>query len=81
MLFADGTEIGLRSLHIFDLNLNAVPSISGPWILTCESFTEYTIFAGAHNCDQGNMTRILESIRIAKARGATMRVGPELEIT
>ena len=27
------------------------------------------------------MERILESIRIAKARGATMRVGPELEIT
>ncbi|KAF7794441.1 hypothetical protein EIP86_005575 [Pleurotus ostreatoroseus] len=27
------------------------------------------------------MERILESIRIAKARGATMRVGPELEVT
>ena len=29
---------------------------------------------------QGNLTRILESIRIAKERGATLRVGPELEI-
>ncbi|GJE90327.1 glutamine-dependent NAD(+) synthetase [Phanerochaete sordida] len=30
---------------------------------------------------EGNLERILESIRIAKERGATMRVGPELEIT
>ncbi|KZT07503.1 glutamine-dependent NAD(+) synthetase with GAT domain-containing protein [Laetiporus sulphureus 93-53] len=30
---------------------------------------------------QGNLERILESIRIAKERGATLRVGPELEIT
>ncbi|TPX32426.1 NAD+ synthase (glutamine-hydrolysing) [Synchytrium microbalum] len=29
---------------------------------------------------QGNMERILESIRIAKERGATYRLGPELEI-
>ncbi|OLL24912.1 Glutamine-dependent NAD(+) synthetase [Neolecta irregularis DAH-3] len=29
----------------------------------------------------GNLGRILESIRIAKARGASLRVGPELEIT
>ncbi|KAI0083838.1 glutamine-dependent NAD(+) synthetase with GAT domain-containing protein [Irpex rosettiformis] len=29
----------------------------------------------------GNLERILESIRIAKERGATLRVGPELEIT
>ncbi|KAJ3932763.1 MAG: hypothetical protein NXY57DRAFT_1071478 [Lentinula lateritia] len=29
---------------------------------------------------QGNMERILESIAIAKRRGATLRVGPELEI-
>ncbi|KAH9967593.1 glutamine-dependent NAD synthetase with GAT domain-containing protein [Russula dissimulans] len=29
---------------------------------------------------QGNMERIVESIVIAKARGATVRVGPELEI-
>ncbi|KII85887.1 hypothetical protein PLICRDRAFT_44308 [Plicaturopsis crispa FD-325 SS-3] len=29
---------------------------------------------------QGNMERILESISIAKQRGATLRVGPELEI-
>ncbi|EGN95015.1 hypothetical protein SERLA73DRAFT_170906 [Serpula lacrymans var. lacrymans S7.3] len=29
---------------------------------------------------QGNMERILESIAIAKQRGATLRVGPELEI-
>lgn len=29
---------------------------------------------------QGNLERILTSIRIAKERGATMRVGPELEI-
>ncbi|EIN09648.1 glutamine-dependent NAD(+) synthetase with GAT domain-containing protein [Punctularia strigosozonata HHB-11173 SS5] len=28
----------------------------------------------------GNLKRILESIRIAKERGATLRVGPELEI-
>ncbi|PCH36266.1 glutamine-dependent NAD(+) synthetase with GAT domain-containing protein [Wolfiporia cocos MD-104 SS10] len=30
---------------------------------------------------QGNLERILESICIAKQRGATLRVGPELEIT
>jgi hypothetical protein len=29
---------------------------------------------------QGNLERILASISIAKARGATLRVGPELEI-
>ncbi|TIA90965.1 hypothetical protein E3P99_01305 [Wallemia hederae] len=30
---------------------------------------------------QGNYERILESIKISKARGASLRVGPELEIT
>ncbi|KAL4252138.1 Glutamine-dependent NAD(+) synthetase [Abortiporus biennis] len=30
---------------------------------------------------EGNLERILESIRVAKQRGATLRVGPELEIT
>lgn len=30
---------------------------------------------------EGNAERIIESIRIAKARGATFRTGPELEIT
>lgn len=30
---------------------------------------------------EGNRDRILESIKIAKERGATLRVGPELEIT
>jgi predicted amidohydrolase len=30
---------------------------------------------------QGNKQRILESIRIAKERGAKLRVGPELEIS
>lgn len=29
---------------------------------------------------EGNCQRILESIRIAKAKGAKLRVGPELEI-
>jgi hypothetical protein len=29
---------------------------------------------------QGNMDRILKSIQIAKERGASLRVGPELEI-
>ena len=29
---------------------------------------------------QGNMDRIIESIVVAKERGATVRVGPELEI-
>jgi NAD+ synthase (glutamine-hydrolysing) len=29
---------------------------------------------------QGNMDRIIESIVVAKARGAAVRVGPELEI-
>lgn len=29
---------------------------------------------------KGNRDRILESIRIAKAQGATLRTGPELEI-
>ena len=32
-------------------------------------------------CGAGNLERILESIRIAKERGAKLRVGPELEIT
>jgi predicted amidohydrolase len=30
---------------------------------------------------EGNAERIIESIRIAKARGARFRTGPELEIT
>ena len=30
---------------------------------------------------EGNLERILESIRIAKEYGAKLRVGPELEIT
>ncbi|KAF9914266.1 glutamine-dependent NAD(+) synthetase, partial [Lobosporangium transversale] len=30
---------------------------------------------------KGNVARILESIRVAKERGATLRIGPELEIT
>jgi len=30
---------------------------------------------------EGNADRIIESIRIAKERGAKLRVGPELEIT
>jgi len=30
---------------------------------------------------EGNAERIIESIRQAKAAGASMRVGPELEIT
>lgn len=30
---------------------------------------------------EGNAERIIESIRKAKAAGATLRVGPELEIT
>jgi NAD+ synthase (glutamine-hydrolysing) len=29
----------------------------------------------------GNLERILKSIAIAKERGATLRVGPELEVT
>lgn len=29
---------------------------------------------------QGNFQRIMESIRLAKQRGACLRVGPELEI-
>ena len=29
---------------------------------------------------QGNFERILQSIAVAKSRGATLRVGPELEI-
>jgi predicted amidohydrolase len=33
-----------------------------------------------HDSQKGNMERILESIVVAKARGATVRVGPELEI-
>jgi NAD+ synthase (glutamine-hydrolysing) len=30
---------------------------------------------------EGNLKRILESIRIAKAKGSKLRVGPELEVT
>lgn len=30
---------------------------------------------------EGNAERIIESIRIAKAKGARFRTGPELEIT
>jgi predicted amidohydrolase len=29
---------------------------------------------------EGNRDRVLESIRVAKSRGATIRTGPELEI-
>lgn len=29
---------------------------------------------------KGNLSRILESIRVAKAQGATLRTGPELEV-
>lgn len=29
---------------------------------------------------EGNTDRVIESIRIAKSRGAKLRVGPELEI-
>jgi len=29
----------------------------------------------------GNLERILQSIKIAKERGSTLRIGPELEIT
>lgn len=29
---------------------------------------------------QGNYERIIASIRVARERGATLRVGPELEI-
>lgn len=34
----------------------------------------------AKSFEQGNLERILTSIAIAKSRGATLRVGPELEI-
>lgn len=30
---------------------------------------------------EGNAERIIESIRIAKKAGASLRVGPELEVT
>jgi NAD+ synthase (glutamine-hydrolysing) len=30
---------------------------------------------------EGNLARILESIKVAKEKGAKLRVGPELEIT
>lgn len=30
---------------------------------------------------EGNAERIIESIRVAKSKNATLRVGPELEIT
>ena len=30
---------------------------------------------------KGNKDRIVESIRIAKSRGAKLRVGPELEVS
>jgi NAD+ synthase (glutamine-hydrolysing) len=30
---------------------------------------------------EGNLARIKESIRVAKSKGAALRVGPELEIT
>jgi NAD+ synthase (glutamine-hydrolysing) len=29
---------------------------------------------------EGNRDRILESIKVAKSRGATIRTGPELEV-
>ena len=29
---------------------------------------------------EGNAERIIESVRIAKSKGATLRVGPELEV-
>lgn len=30
---------------------------------------------------EGNLERIIKSIQIAKSKGATLRVGPELEIS
>ena len=30
---------------------------------------------------EGNVDRIIKSIKIAKSKGATLRVGPELEIS
>ena len=42
---------------------------------------DFAVDALADFYDAGNLERILESIRIAKERGAMLRVGPELEIT
>ncbi len=39
-----------------------------------------TICLGALDFE-GNLQRILESIRQAKSAGATVRIGPELEVT
>ncbi|KAL1741215.1 hypothetical protein HDZ31DRAFT_45915 [Schizophyllum fasciatum] len=43
-------------------------------LATCVSLNQWALDF------EGNLERILTSIRIAKERGATMRVGPELEI-
>lgn len=42
---------------------------------TCSSLNQWALDF------EGNAERIIESIRQAKAAGATLRVGPELEIT
>ncbi|KAG8954811.1 glutamine-dependent NAD(+) synthetase [Tulasnella sp. 419] len=61
------------------------PFIPDPW----PSFSNFNLLIGAFcSCSlnqwaldfQGNYERIIASIRIAKERGATLRVGPELEI-
>jgi predicted amidohydrolase len=43
-------------------------------------FTSISSYEAIKFGKQGNLERILASIAIAKERGATLRVGPELEI-
>ena len=41
----------------------------------------YPVYAIFCLLELGNVSRIIESVRIAKAKGARLRTGPELEIT
>jgi hypothetical protein len=59
-------------------------------ILNCVAVVKYfvmTLMSSTCSLNQwaldfeGNLERILESIRVAKEKGATLCIGPELEIT
>ena len=52
------------------------------WVMSSTSFSEGSRITVRQALDfEGNSERIIESIRVAKSKGATLRVGPELEIT
>jgi hypothetical protein len=69
-----------------DCHLRTAPSTAPPRILTPHHPAMKLITVATCSLNQwaldweGNRDRVLESIRVAKSRGATIRTGPELEI-